>query len=127
MRKPSKHNLFKFAAPAVAAALAVGAYAANNNGELHNNGVPGVDMNVSSQDSGSPANNGVPGVDVDISSQDRGSATNNGVPGVDVNTADRGSAATNGVPGMDMNVGGNADTHMLGAGAGTRAPKADRN
>ena len=72
------------AAPLIAAAFALPV--AGHAAELHNNGVPGVDMSVSGKDHQPPSKNGVPGVDVNVSSHDRGSSKDQGVPGVNVDT-----------------------------------------
>lgn len=119
---------------AAAAAFCLPAGAA----DLPNNGVPGVDMNVSGRDQGGPANNGVPGVDVSVSSQDRGSAHENGIPGVDadVSASNSGTGERNGVPGVDMDIAGQDragnGTRAMGAAGSTangkhRAPRQDRN
>lgn len=79
------------AAPLLAAAFALPV--ASHAADLHNNGVPGVDMSVSGKDHQPASKNGVPGVDVDVSSHDRGSSKDQGVPGVNVNTKTSGANA----------------------------------
>jgi hypothetical protein len=104
--------------------------------DLPNNGVPGVDMNVSSRDQGTQTDNGVPGVDVSVSSRDRGSTQDKGVPGVDadVSSGNRASGERNGVPGADLDIAARqptADTGTRGMGASgpqdARGPRTDRN
>lgn len=85
MHASRKPRFFHLALGSAAAAAALALCAPVQARELHNNGVPGVDVSVSSHDQNGPANNGIPGVDMNVSSQDKGSPSNNGVPGIDVN------------------------------------------
>jgi hypothetical protein len=107
------------AAPLLAAAFAMPM--AVHAKELHNNGVPGVDMSVSSKDHQPPSNNGVPGVDVDVSSHDKGSSTNNGVPGVNADTKTLGDNQGT-TPYAEK-----SNTKTFNGTTGTHARKADRN
>lgn len=90
MKEQVKNWTALAAAPLIAAAFALPA--AGHAAELHNNGVPGVDMSVSGKDHQPPSKNGVPGVDVNVSSQDKGSSKDQGVPGVDVDTKKSGAS-----------------------------------
>jgi hypothetical protein len=118
------------AAPLLAAAFALPV--ASHAAELHNNGVPGVDMNVSGKDHQPASKNGVPGVDVDVSSHDRGSSKDQGVPGVNVNTKTSGANSDQGTATHDTKSTYAEKTtthtfHHKTKARHTSQPKADRN